>query len=117
MVELKYNAGGNMLSSKELYVKVDKLRIEKGLTQNKLSELAGISHGTLNSWKTRGTMPKYDVIEGICDALDISPISLLYGEDMENLSVDELEMLSYWRKISEDRKKDILSIIKVMMKW
>ena len=32
-----------MLSSIELYNKVDELRIKKGLTINKLSELAGIA--------------------------------------------------------------------------
>lgn len=114
MVELYYNIGGNMLSSKELYDKVNKLRIEKGLTQNKLSELAGISHGTLNSWKSRGTMPKYDVIEGICYALEISPISLLYCEDLENLSEDEIELLLYWRSLSKEQKDAFLNLFKVV---
>lgn len=105
-----------MLSSKELYDKVDKLRIEKGLTQNKLSELAGISHGTLNSWKTRGTMPKFDVIEGICYALGISPISLLFSEDLENLSEDETELLLHWRTFSKDQKQAFLDLFKVVVK-
>lgn len=103
-----------MLSSKELYDKVDRLRIEKGLTQNKLSELAGISHGTLNSWKTRGTMPKYDVIDGICYALGISPITLLYSEDLENLSEDETELLLHWRTLSKEQRGAFLNLFKTI---
>lgn len=102
-----------MLSSMELYNKIDDLRIKKGLTINKLSELAGISHGTLNSWKNRGTMPKLDVIEGICYALNISPLSLLYGDDFENLSSEEFELVLRWRKLNAEQKEVIQNITKI----
>lgn len=55
-----------MLSSREIYNRVEKLRKEKGLSINELSTAAGISHSTLNSWKIRGTMPKLEVLDGIC---------------------------------------------------
>lgn len=103
-----------MLTSRELFEKVDKLRREKGITQNKLSELAGISHGTLYSWKSRGTMPKIDVIEGICDALGISPISLLYGMDFDMLSEDEVELVVCWRALSIEQKRVFLELFKVI---
>ena len=103
-----------MISSHELYDKVDKLRKEKGLTQNKLSDMAGISHGTLNSWKSRGTMPKLDIIEGLCDALKVSPIYLLFGNDFENLSDEELELLSLWKDISSDKRQAILTLLRTL---
>ncbi len=103
-----------MISSQELYNKVDRLRIEKGLTQNKLSDLAGISHGTLNSWKSRGTMPKLEVIEGLCDALKVSPVSLIYGNDFENLSDEELELLILWKNISSDKRQALLSLLRTL---
>ncbi len=103
-----------MIGSKELYDKVDKLRNERGLTQNKLSDMAGISHGTLNSWKSRGTMPKLDIIEGLCDALKVSPIFLLFGNDFENLSADELELLDLWKDVSADRRQDILFLLRTI---
>lgn len=103
-----------MLSSKELYEKVDALRREKGITQNKLSELAGISHGTLHSWKSRGTMPKFEVIDGICDALGVSPVCLLYGTDFDNLSTDEMELIIRWRGLSAEQKKAFLALFKTI---
>ena len=72
-----------MLSSRELYERVDKLRREKGMSVNELSSAAGISHSTLNSWKLRGTMPKLDVLDGICYALGIHLMTLLYDMDIE----------------------------------
>ena len=98
-----------------MYNKVDELRIKKGLTINKLSELAGISHSTLNSWKNRGTMPKLDVIEGICYALNISPLSLLYGDDFENLSSEEFELVLRWRMLNAKQKKVIQYITKIFV--
>ena len=103
-----------MLTSKELYEKVDKLRIQKGYTVAKLNSLAGISHSTLNSWKQRGTMPKLEVLESICYALDISVASLIYDVDTDKFSGEEIELISYWRSIDEELKRDILSIIKNM---
>ncbi len=103
-----------MISSQELYDKVDKLRRERGLTQNKLSDLAGISHGTLNSWRSRGTMPKLEVIEGLCDALEVSPTYLLFGNDFENLSDEEVELLNLWKNISSDKRKAILPLLRTL---
>lgn len=104
-----------MISSNELYEKVDRLRKEKGLTLHKLSVMAGISHGTMNSWRNRGTMPKYDVIEGICDALNISPISLLYCIDLENLSDDEVDLLVCWRSLADKQKRAFLELLKAVI--
>lgn len=104
-----------MISSQKLYDKVDKLRRERGLTQNKLSDMAGISHGTLNSWKSRGTMPKLEVIEGLCDALQISPVYLLYGHDFENLTDEELELLNLWKGINQGKRKAILYLIRAIV--
>lgn len=68
-----------MLSSRELYERVDKLRIEKGLSVNDLNTKAGISHSTLNSWKLRGTMPKLEVLDGIWRSARIwQPFSMIW---------------------------------------
>ena len=54
-----------MLTSKDIYDRIERLRIEKGLTVAKLNLLAGISHSTLSSWKQRGTMPTIEVLESL----------------------------------------------------
>lgn len=105
-----------MLTSKELYDKIEQLRIQKGLSVAKLNELAGISHGTLNSWKIRGTMPKLEVLDGLCFALGIPLAALLYDVEIDNLTGEEIELLSYWKKIDEEQKRAIMSTIKAMSK-
>ena len=105
-----------MLTSKQLYEKVEKLRKEKGLTINKLSALAGISHSTLNSWKIRGTMPKLDVLDSICYVLGIPVVALLSDIDEDQLSGDEIEMLALWRTIDKEQKKAVITMIKAMKK-
>lgn len=105
-----------MLNSKELYEKVEKLRIQKGLSVAQLNRLAGISHATLNSWKIRGTMPKLEVLDGISLALEIPISALLYDIEVDNLTGEEIELLSYWKKIDNEQRKAIMSTIKAMSK-
>ena len=49
-----------MLNSMQLYEKIEKIRVQKGIPVAKLNKAAGISHSTLSSWKTRQTMPKIE---------------------------------------------------------
>lgn len=103
-----------MLSSNELFEKVEKLRQQKGLTFAKFNELAGISHSTLNTWKTRGTYPRIDILDGIAAALDIPLAELLFDVDFKNLSPDEVELLSCWNGLNAEQKKAVVAMIKTM---
>ena len=103
-----------MLTSQQLYEKIEKLRKEKGLTTNKLSELAGISHSTLNSWKIRGKMPKLEVLDGLYYALGISLSVLLFDIDTDKLSGEEIELLTLWKDLDNIQKKAVITMIKAM---
>ena len=95
-----------MLTSEEIYERVEKYRKERGITVNKLSELVGISHSTLNSWKIRGTMPKLDVLDCLCYALGIPLVALLYDVNIDGLTGEEIALLAYWKKINEEQRKE-----------
>ena len=105
-----------MLNSEQLYEKTKKLRIQKGMPVAKLNKLAGISHSTLSSWRTRRTMPKLEVLESICFALGVPLASVLYDVDVDKLTGEEIELLTYWKKIDEEQRKAIMSTIKAMTK-
>ena len=75
-----------MLNSMELYEKIEKIRVQKGIPVAKLNKAAGISHSTLSSWKTRQTMPKIESLDSICFALGISLAELLYDIDSDKLT-------------------------------
>ncbi|MDR0696770.1 MAG: helix-turn-helix transcriptional regulator [Christensenellaceae bacterium] len=67
------------MDSMKIYNKLDRLKKDKGWSLNFLSAQAGISHSTLHSWKARHTMQSLEVLEGLCDALQIS-LAQLFGD-------------------------------------
>lgn len=105
-----------MLKSKELYDRIEELRIQRGMSVAKLNNLAGISHNTLSSWKQRGTMPKLDVLESLCYALDVPLSLLLYDVDADKLSGEETEVLACWKKLDASQKRAVLLTMKSMIK-
>ena len=105
-----------MLNSMELYEKIEKIRIQKGISVAKLNKAAGISHSTLSSWKTRQTMPKIESLDSICFALGISLAELLYDIDSDKLTGEEVELLAYWKQLDKEQKHALMSTAKAMAK-
>ena len=42
--------------------------------------------------------------------------ALLYDVELDNLTGEEIELLSYWKKIDEEQKKAIITTMKAMTK-
>ena len=105
-----------MLNSMELYEKIEKIRIQKGMSVAKLNKAAGISHSTLSSWKTRQTMPKIESLDSICFALEIPLAELLYDIDSDKLTGEEIELLTYWKQLDKEQKQALMSTAKAMAK-
>ena len=105
-----------MLNSMELYEKIEKIRIQKGMSVAKLNKAAGISHSTLSSWKYRQTMPKLETLDSICFALGISLAELLYDIDSDKLTGEEIELLAYWKQLDKEQKQALMSTAKAMAK-
>lgn len=105
-----------MLNSMELYEKIEKIRIQKGMSVAKLNKAAGISHSTLSSWKTRQTMPKIESLDSICFALGISLAELLYDIDSDKLTGEEIELLTYWKQLDKEQKQALMLTAKAMAK-
>lgn len=104
-----------MLTSKELYEKIDALRVQRGLKVSELNTLAGISAGTLPSWKQRGTMPKLEILESLCFALGVSLAEVIYDVNADKLTGEEIEHLSDFRKLNGKQKVAVRQIIKTMI--
>ena len=105
-----------MLNSMELYEKIEKIRIQKGMSVAKLNKAAGISHSTLSSWKTRQTMPKIESLDSICFELGISLAELLYDIDSDKLTGEEIDLLTYWKQLDKEQKQALMSTAKAMAK-
>lgn len=77
------------------------LRTKKGLSQNKLAELANVNQASINRWEAKEMSPSLDNVNDLANALGVSVGDLL-GEKLYEDKFDELEILF-------DKYKDILT--------
>lgn len=105
-----------MLTSAELYEKIESLRNKKGLSVTQLSDKAGISRATIHSWKKRGTMPKLEILESLCFALEYPISAILYDVDLDKMSGEEMELLSLWSKLDDEQQHAVMAMIKSIIK-
>lgn len=74
----------------ELYKRITFFRNQKGITVNKLANLAGISQSYLRDIELGHKKPTVEVLEFICDALGISLKEFFDDDTMNNLQNNEL---------------------------
>ncbi|MCM1440163.1 MAG: helix-turn-helix transcriptional regulator [Roseburia sp.] len=102
----------DILDGKEIYKKVDALRLEKGWTIYGLAKQAGTSPTTLYNWRDRGSSPTLALLDAISSALEISVLSLLINEDdLAALTEEQKEVISLWNSLSKEQKQSIKSIM------
>ncbi len=61
------------------------LRSEKGLTQEQLSEMLGVSNRSISRWENGVNMPDFDLVIELANYYQISIEELLDGERKENM--------------------------------
>lgn len=90
-----------------------KLRKEKGLKQNELGELAGISGAYISKIETENGDPTYSHIKRLVIALDTTADKLLFDEGEREPSVD----LQIWlRKAESNLTKKQMETLKDMIR-
>lgn len=91
---------------------IAKRRKEKNLTQAKLAEILGVTNKTISKWETGKCMPDYNIIQRLCDELDISISELIDAEKQEPDSIrtyDGEQMLDMLKRVqSLENQKRIL---------
>ena len=65
---------------------IRKLRENKRMTQEELAEKIFVSSKAVSKWETGQGFPDISLLESLANALDISVIELLSGEDVKNLN-------------------------------
>ena len=68
-------------------VVISKLRVQKGLTQENLSGLAGISRSHLAALENGEKTVKLDTLWRIADALGIGPAALIWKTEAESITL------------------------------
>lgn len=100
------------MDSLKLYNKIDNLRKDKNWTINYLSTQAGVSHNTLYTWRKRETMPSFEVLEALCDALKISLAQLFSDEGYaDELTEENKKLLENWSTLNRKQKELVMNMI------
>lgn len=98
---------------------------EKGISGYRLAKMTGIPQRTISGWNVNKTNPGADKIMPICEALGVSPETLLTGKgrehiecpdviDFETGAVIERQLLSGYRSFSEGKKKKLLAYMNML---
>lgn len=56
------------------------LRNEKGLTQEQLAEMLGVTNRSISRWETGATMPDFDLLIQVAEYFGVSADEILDGE-------------------------------------
>ncbi len=93
-----------------------KYRIEKGITQIRLSIAAEVSQETISAYESGKAMPSAETLIKIADFLDVSIDYLLDRTDnpIVNIKIDpELEILQIYNSMNREQKEDLIKYGKI----
>lgn len=86
--------GGKVVNPKEIGVFLKQLRNEKGITQEQLAEILGVSGRTVSRWETGNNLPDLSVLVQISEYYDVEIKEILNGErKRENMDSELKETL------------------------
>lgn len=99
--------------SKQIYDRIDKLRLDRGWSIYHLAELANVSVNSLYSWRDRHSSPTLYMVESIATAFEINPINLLLSrEDIAAIDTEQRELLDRWNTLSSEQKDSMMSMLR-----
>ncbi len=67
------------------------LRKEKGITQEQLAEILGISNRTISRWETGNNMPDISLLVEIAEYFDVSILEIINGERNKEKMNEEIK--------------------------
>ncbi len=96
--------------------KIDKMRVERGLTVYAITDTAGISQQTYHQWLGSNTCPSIPVLEKICEVLNITLAELFCKNNLVELTPETKELYNKWICLSKDEQSSIKQIVDTYIK-
>ena len=81
---------------------IKQLRKEKGLTQEQLSEIMGVSLQTVRRWEWGETVPNTKLLSELAEALGTTPEDLLHSNNAERSSAPNIRVGPTQSKASQE---------------
>lgn len=93
--------------------KIQAMCAERDWSIYNLAQEAVLTQSTLNSMIQRGTSPKIDTLQAICEAFGIS-LSQFFAENetLEPLTEDEKQLLSSYRRLTKEKRDALRQLVK-----
>lgn len=92
--------------------RIDELRNQRGVSQNELAKLIGVSANAVYHWRKTGALPTLANIEKICEVFGITVEQFFHGLDGEMPSSQDERFLNEWRSLSTEEKAAVVDVIK-----
>lgn len=101
----------------DIVERIEQLRDQKGWDNSYLASQIGISRNAVEAWFTKPqSKPNRETIEKICETFKIT-LTEFYSEiDKDKLAAQEILLIEYFRKVQEESREQVLSILKSFIK-
>ena len=94
--------------------RIEDLLSQQHKTKQALIQYIGLANGTFTSWRYKGGQSYLLHIDKIAKFLNVTPNYLLKGIDeqvnMDTLSALEIELITLYRKMDNDRKETLMEV-------
>lgn len=94
--------------------KIRQIRLEKGLTQEYISNIADVNISHISNIEKGRTKISLTTLVHVCNALDTTVDRILNGEYTSSASVLDHEILKALQNVPDDTKEKILKIIQIL---
>lgn len=97
---------------------IAKLRKQNKLTQQALADILHVSNKTISKWENNRGLPDISLIEPLSNALAVTPLELLRGEDIGkrvNKSLNLADVIKYNKECLIYKKEHIKRYIKLFL--
>lgn len=93
--------------------RINDLRFQRGWSLYELAQEAGITQSTLTSMMSRGTPPKIETLQCICEAFGITLSQFfLENEEFEVLRKEEKQLVDLFRKLTPAKQNGLIELLK-----
>lgn len=93
---------------------IKEMRVQKGLTQNQLAEVLGVSNKAVSRWETGNSFPDIVLLDVLAEALGVKIEELVLGERKENVA-DSQALAQIVEVAKEQEIRGIRKIIKIAL--
>ena len=92
--------------------RIEKLRQDRGWTENYLAMEAGLTQSTLNTLINRDHSPRVDTLQKICEAFGITLEQFFSEEEkVQGLTEKENLLLSFYRKLDPKKQQALIDLL------